>query len=403
MPVAERAVRINDEFDSILTDVFRKAGWRVHRHAVAGDMRADLVVDGGGKKYIVEVKGSSEGRRDRLIPLLSQAILQARLTAQQFPEHAVPFAVVGSKRIPASVVEQIKRFASIYASNVGVGIIDTEGLVAFVGPGLEGLDAKPVRRMVRQDASQQRLPDLFSGLNQWMLKILLGQSLPESLLSVPREQIRNASQLAGIANVSVMSASRLVNQLKTEGFLDEHGDHLQIVRSRELLERWVSANRQMARDIPLRWILKKDEKQFFASVAKYAAENSAAPMLKSRARTRVVKPPPRCCIGLFAAADALGVGFVRGVPPHLYLESLDFAVLQKLGLSVQDSERRVDVYVRVPSNKEAIFRAAVIRDGLPISDVLQVWLDCSTHPARGREQADEIRRRILTPLFGKQQ
>jgi len=403
MPVAERAVRTNDEFESILTDIFCKAGWRVHRHAAVGDVRADLVVDGGGKKYVVEVKGSSEGRRDRLIPLLSQAILQATLIAQQFPEHAVPVAVVGSKRIPASVVEQIKRFASIYASNVGVGIIDTEGLVAFVGPGLEGLDAKPVRRMVRQDASQQRLPDLFSGLNQWMLKILLGQSLPESLLSVPREQIRNASQLAGIANVSVMSASRLVNQLKTEGFLDEHGDHLQIVRSRELLERWVSANRQMARDIPLRWILKKDEKQFFASVAKYAAENSAAPMLKSRARTRVVKPPPRCCIGLFAAADALGVGFVRGVPPHLYLESLDFAVLQKLGLSVQDSERRVDVYVRVPSNKEAIFRAAVIRDGLPISDVLQVWLDCSTHPARGREQADEIRRRILTPLFGKQQ
>jgi hypothetical protein len=106
-----------------------------------------------------------------------------------------------------------------------------------------------------------------------------------------------------------------------------------------------------------------------------------------------------CCIGLFAAADALGIGFVRGVPPHLYLERLDLDVLQKLGLSAEDSDRPADVYVRVPSNKEAIFRASVMREGLPVSDVLQVWLDASAHPARGREQADEIWRRVLKPLF----
>jgi hypothetical protein len=200
-----------------------------------------------------------------------------------------------------------------------------------------------------------------------------------------------------------MTASRLVNQLANEGFLDKHGDHLQIVRADELLERWVSANRQRTRDIPARWIIKKDEKQLLASVAKYAAESKAAPALKSKARTsRVMKAPPRCCIGLFAAADALGVGFVRGVPPHLYLERLDLDVLQKLGLSVEDFDRGADVYVRVPSNKEAIFRAAVIRDGLPVSDALQVWLDVSAHPARGREQAHEIWRRVLKPLFGKQ-
>jgi hypothetical protein len=199
-----------------------------------------------------------------------------------------------------------------------------------------------------------------------------------------------------------MSASRLVNQLAKKRFLDDHGGQLEIVRADELLERWASANRQMARDIPARWIIKKDEKQFLASVAKYAAESKADPALKSKARSsRVIKAPPRCCIGLFAAADALGVGFVRGVPPHLYLERLDLDVQQKLGLSVEDSDHRADVYVRVPSNKEAIFRAAVILDGLPVSDALQVWLDASAHPARGREQADEIQRRVLKPLIGK--
>jgi hypothetical protein len=234
-----------------------------------------------------------------------------------------------------------------------------------------------------------------------MLKILLGQHLPEPLISVPREQIRNASQLAKAANISVMSASRLVNQLASEGFLDERREHLQIVRADELLERWISANRQVARDIPARYIIKKDQRRFLASVAEYAANSGVAPALKAR-RLRVARASPRCCIGLFAAADALGFGFVHGVLPHLYLERLDLDVLRRLGLSLEESDRRADVYIRIPSNRESIFRAAVMRGNLPVSDVLQVWLDVSAHPARGREQADEIRKRALKPLFGKQ-
>jgi hypothetical protein len=32
-------------------------------------------------------------------------------------------------------------------------------------------------------------------------------------------------------------------------------------------------------------------------------------------------------------------------------------------------------------------------------DVLQVWLDVGSHPARGREQADVIRKRVLQRLI----
>jgi hypothetical protein len=395
-------VRASAEFESMLADAFRKAGWRVHRGLRGGNREADLIVDADQRKYVVELKVSSEGRRDRLVPLLSQAILQAQAFAQGSAEPIVPVAVVAARHIPASVAEQIKQFSLRYAPNVGVGVIDADGLRSFAGHGLEKLDAKPPRRLARDITSPQRLPDLFSDLNQWMLKILLGQGLPEPLISVPRELIRNAFQLAAVARVSVMSASRFVNQLANEGFLDKDGDHLQIVRADELLERWISANRQMARDIPVRWIIKKSEKELFASVAKYAAESKADSALRSKARSvRVTKAPPRCCIGVFAAADALGVGFVHGVPPHLYLERLDLDVLEKLGLSVEDAKRRADVFVRVPSNKEAVFRAAAIHEGLPVSDILQVWLDTSAHPARGRKQSDEIWARVLKPLFGR--
>ena len=112
---------------------------------------------------------------------------------------------------------------------------------------------------------------------------------------------------------------------------------------------------------------------------------------------RIAEPAPRVAMGLFGAADLLGVGFVHGAAPYLYLEHLSVPALEQLGLSVEDAKGQPDAYVRVPENKEAVFRAVVQCQGVPVSDILQVWLDVSNHPARGKEQADQIWKRILAP------
>ncbi|MBM3746369.1 MAG: hypothetical protein FJW34_11285 [Acidobacteria bacterium] len=280
----------------------------------------------------------------------------------------------------------MKQFAAQYAPETGVGIIDSHGLRGFVGHGLEVFDARPSRSASRAAAGPRRLPHLFSDLNQWMLKVLLGQSISEDLLAVPRGPLRSATQLAEAAQVSLMSASRFVRQLRNEGFLDDREDDLRLARVDELLDRWVAANQQGPRDLPVRWIVPRDQPHLLAALKAYSA-----------AATR----RPRCALGLFAAADALGFGFVQGVPPHIYLERFDPDVLRELGLSAADSDHRADAYVRIPACTEAVFRAAVIRDGLSVSDILQVWLDVSRHPARGQEQADQIRRRVLGPIIGK--
>ncbi|MGH9426156.1 MAG: restriction endonuclease, partial [Terriglobia bacterium] len=218
------------EFEYLLADLFRRAGWQVVHQPSLADRRADLVVDAGDKKYVVELKRSAEGRRDRLIPLLSQAILQAQAVARRFPEPVIPVAVIAAPHIPDSVVEQIKDFAVRHASEVGIGVIDAEGLCAFLGHGLEPLSAKrsssPRIEFSARNRSSFRL---FSDLNQWMLKILLSANLPESLLSAPRGRYQNASQLAQAAGVSVMSGFRLVRELSNEGFLDERADSLRLV------------------------------------------------------------------------------------------------------------------------------------------------------------------------------
>jgi hypothetical protein len=383
-------------FEQILAGAFQRVRWRVRRKKQGSISGPDMIVAAAGKTFAVALKTSSEGRRDRLIPLLAQAVLEARAAARQLRGPAVPLAVVAANRISLAAAEQVQRFAAQFAPETGIGIIDEQGLCIFAGHGLEKLDRRPISPIRRPRQSPPRLTNLFSDLNSWMLKILLGQSISESLLSIPRARFRNATRLAVAAGVSVMSASRFVRQLENEGFLNERAEHFELVRVKDLLARWVAANQRASRDIPARWIVRRDERQLMASLKAYYSASAPA----SGARRGAPKAVPlRCAAGLFAAAGALGFGFVQGVPPYLYMERLDLDVIRRLGLSVEDTGRRADAYIRIPANRETVFRPAVICDGLPVSDILQVWLDTSAHPARGREQAGEIRKRVLGPLL----
>jgi len=403
-PIHKRLGQEGFEFEYLLADLFRRAGWQVARgeRSFAG-IQPDLVVDAGDKKYVIELKSSAEGRRDRLIPLLSQAILQAQAAARSFPEPVIPVAVVSAPHVPDSVAEQIKDFALRHAPEVGIGVIDAEGLCSFRGHGLEPLSAKRSASPRMEFSSRSRSSfRLFSDLNQWMLKILLSVNLPESLLSAPRARYQNASQLAHAAGVSVMSAFRLIKELSSEGFLDEREGWLRVVRIEELMRQWLAASHRNAREFPLRWIIPGRKDQLSSAIKSYVSEMEAKGPRPHRAReARPLRAAPRICIGLFAAADALGFGHAKGVPPHLYFERLDASALSQFGLSAEEAERHPDVYIRIPRPKVAVFRASVSRNGLPVSDIIQVWLDVSNHPARGKEQADYIWGRILAPSFRK--
>src|SRR5437667_8579441 len=120
--------------------------------------------------------------------------------------------------------------------------MDMEGFRSFAGHGLESLNS--ARRSEKQICSPKLragAPQLFSDLNQWMLKVLLAPRIPEVYLSAPRGRYQGASQLAEAAGVSVMSAFRFVEEFSKEGFLEPGGGVLRLVRLRELLSQWVAA------------------------------------------------------------------------------------------------------------------------------------------------------------------
>ena len=106
------------------------------------------------------------------------------------------------------------------------------------------------------------------------------------------------------------------------------------------------------------------------------------------------------CLGLFAAADALGVGFVKGVPPHVYVDRPKRHKFAAMEAVVPAEKGEVpDLILRQAPAPQSIFRGLVLAQDRPTSDVLQVWLDVASHPTRGAEQAEQIRRKVLAPLL----
>jgi hypothetical protein len=115
-----------------------------------------------------------------------------------------------------------------------------------------------------------------------------------------------------------------------------------------------------------------------------------------RAQIRQLLSGGQACLALSAAADALKLGFVQGVPPYLYVHRLQqekLAAWRNLRACLPGEPP--DVIVRQAPAPQSVFRGMVRPEGLAASDVFQIWVDVGAHPARGHEQADLIRKRVL--------
>lgn len=359
---------------------FRAHGWQVDPAAGERAFGPDMVISKGNWRYAVELKALKEGRSDRVLALLAQAILQARRHADQ--ADAAPLAVVQVARASMSLQRKVEQFHRDYASNTAMALVAEDGGAWFVGPGLDELDDPVLPGHERGKLVRPRkAADLFSDLNQWLLKVLLAPELPVHLLNAPRANYRNGSALAEAASVSVMSVSRFVRRMREEGFLESRAEDLRVVRRGELFRRWRSAASRSSPELRMAYLI--------PAPGSHQLQKAAVGL--------------DACIGVFAAADLLKLGHVSGVPPHLYVRHLvppspDVGWSGLVPVSPGEPAR---VILKQPPAPESLFRAAVRVDNVLVSDVLQVWLDASAQPSRGAEQADFLRHGVLANVLGE--
>lgn len=361
-----------------LAVLFDANGWQVEMEGSGRHPGPDLLIKRGSRRLTVEIKAPAEGRVDRVIPLLAQAILQAQTYANATPG-TQPLAVIYLEDASDTLIGQVGSFVENYASSTAIGLVTKSGVRYFRDPALEleALNAAPSAPLRRRNSSVGVQVNLFSDLNQWMLKVLLAPDLPPELLEAPRDQFRTGAEFAQAAGVSTMSASRLLQQLRLEGHLDESSPTLRLVRREELLRRWHAASMKSPSQMPMRFVLK-------ASVEKQLHQ-------------LLLSDPTQICLGLFSAANALRLGHVSGIPTHVYVPKIShFEDRMWRGLVAMPGGAP-DLIVREAASPQSTFRGAVMRDGVACADVIQTWLDVASHPTRGEEQAALIYNQVLRP------
>ena len=363
-----------------LAALFDAHGWRVKRDVPGQALQADLLAQRGARRLAVEIKTATEGRADRVIPLLAQAVLQAQTYATA-TSGVQPLAVVYLDEASEALIKQVSQFVDRYVPGTAVGVVARNGMRYFRDPGqdLNAFNAAPATRPRRSAVPAVAPVNLFSDLNQWMLKVLLAPELPLDLLTAPRDHFRTGTEFAQAAGVSTMSATRLLQQLRQEGYLDDSAATLKLVRREELLRRWQAAAMKSPHQKPMRFLLKTP--------------------IEKQLQTLLRADPARICQGLFSAAHALGLGHVSGVPPYLLvpkLKQLDDKTWR--GLVVMPSGTP-ELIVREAAAPQSTFRGAVLRDGAASADVIQTWLDVGSHPARGEEQAALIYQQVIGPYL----
>lgn len=361
-----------------LSGALEAAGWKLSRGR-AGSQR-DFQVVRAGQRLPIEFRYAREPRQAVLRGLLADAILSGRARVGSRGKFV---ALVAAPVISPAMASSLDQYVSEVARGQPFGYVDERGLVRFHAPGLEEVRADPARRRSGGGSQALKQPrDLFSDMNQWMLKVLVGRPLEPNMLSIPREPVGSAAELGDRADASVPAAWRLLSALRGAGHLDDAGAP---VRVPEILARWRAAALRPQREIAAVWIM--------------PGRDPLERLRRSLADVAKRGEPVSACLGLFAACDALGVGHVRGAPVHLYVRRAEPELLDELGLAAAEPGRPGDVVVRVARWPESVFRAAVRAGGVPIADVLQCWLDVSSHPARGAEQAEFIWKRVLGPAL----
>jgi hypothetical protein len=354
------------------------AGFKVSRPK-RKDEGVDFTLERGDELFAVQVKASPDVRTPILRSFLAEAILEAQ---SRHPSGTRPLPIIAAPSISDRMATLLREFVHRVAPTQAWGLVDGRGRLEIFDGSRALVSLAP--RDPRADLFTRvaRRPALFSDVYQWLLKVLLATDLPAELLRAPRpDRIVSNRDLARVADVSLGSAALFLSAFAREGFVERTRAGLLVVRRRELLDAWRVAARSRSVPVGMRWVIAPDDPiQALARTIGQLREQSVA-----------------AAVGLHAACELLGHGFVRGVQPTLYVERFDRSALNKLGLTVAEGARAPDVFVNVPLAPRSCFSGCVERNGAQVTDVIQCWLDTAWHPARGEEQAQLLWDEVIEP------
>ena len=357
-------------------------------------MKVDAVFRKGAESaLIVESKAVHAYRAPEFRALIGDAILRFQHNVKSSHEPNIRLLVaVLMGRMSRKTEADLQDYAHKYLPDLNWILLDESGSGRLHMDGKD--EAVAVSDPLKKESAHHPGPaqgNLFSPKNQWLLKVLLLPGIDQRYWGGPDREPRSVGELAEVSGVSQPSVSAFINRAEQAGFLKRSSNGFIIQRHQELLEDWAYALKHKGRDqAGLRFLYENDsEERFLKRIRDYCKKPK-----NSGKETPVV-------LGQHLACHLMGMGRSNVRSAFLYANRPQEEILSALDLVIDESRSAASlVLVRAPFQK-AIFDSSVLIDDVPVSDIVQCYLDVYHSIDRGREQAEYIYQKVLGPYFDR--
>jgi hypothetical protein len=359
-------------FLNALLAVAQGRGFRIIQPGSGTDNPGDVVIrtpHGDVQAGVTEAASSST---HEILGRFAVGILEARRASAR--NDFTPLVVVAVPGLSSETKQVVGKFMATHAPDIGWGIADRYGAVRLAIPSLQ-IDLDQPGHIHRPKWRRQHPVRLFSDLNRWMLKILLLAEVSPSFWPGPRQRISSPTELHRVARVSVEKAHQFFRAFEQAGFVRQARDGLTVVRKRTLMQMWF--HNELARTqvtVPARWLF---------------GEPSSLQEVFSKAGA-----PTGFAIGGFEACRLLGVLHAPVAQRRVHVFGEVESGLEDWSLEACD-DRDAHFHLCKARYPQSILRGFLVKDDLPVVDILQAALDVRGQAARGEEQAEYIVNEVL--------
>lgn len=320
---------------------------KVEIERLARDTRWDLVLKVQAadtkRRVVCEVKSVGEPR------YLAQAITSLNLARQKDP-----------RLYPLVIAPYISPEGQRLCRDAEVGYLDLTGnaFLKFDGILVDRASPTPPPR------AKARLRRLFAAKSSRITRVFLEQPELDWTLA----------KLAEEAMVSLRTAHLVVSALEEKGFVEKRRGAITLRKPGELLDLWAQS-----------YSVEQQGRQTFYSFIKSPGE------LAAKLSDHAVKHKEGIGLTLHSGA-AFVAPFVRSPDVHAYFIG-DRDRLMK-ALDLRPVESGGTVHLLEPYDEGVFYRIQILRDVRVVCNT-QLYIDLVNYPARGREQAEALRRQKL--------
>ncbi len=372
---------------------FKLKAKRIRIDELSNRPEIDLLYTRDGKEFAVEVKQSRDTRQV-ISHLLPRAIVLLQAVCREKRDYQAIVAVVVD-HYDKKFAARLDKYMESYAPSILWVLADQNGRCVCHR-------RMPAPRMAAESVSDRESdfdpseltskPLSFSDLDQWLIKFLIFSRSPsaEKFWRGTLERARNAYQLSKLAHVSAPAANAWVNKMEASGYLKKRGrGDLIPLRPPAMFDEWRG-----------RYRMEVNEKRHGFRLIYPARDNEelVEELLENIRHFITYIDIAKLAISAHLACRLYGLKHVSSSSIHIYCTGNIAQVVKHLKLVPAETASYADLFLIEPKYPQSVFYGAVEKNGFPLCDILQCYLDLYHLPDRGREQADFIMEDIIMPI-----